>query len=178
MRRLFFALWPEPHWAESLLQGAAAVIGRLAVRPVSHVDLHLTLCFLGDVGEAQFAELIQGVAALPLQDFRLQIDTLECWPQAGVLVAVAAPAPPAAIALVMALRELARGCDLAPEVRPFRAHLTLVRRLAALPTPVAAWPIAPRTLIARELCLAESHPGPEGRYRLLRRWPLRAAPLE
>lgn len=83
--------------------------------------------------------------------------------------------PPPLLELAARLAAGARDCGLAQDDRPYRAHLTLRRKLfrsqPVQQVPALSWPV-------REFALAESTTLAAGaRYRILRRWPLSALPV-
>ena len=192
-RRLFFALWPDAACRERLenaLQATPAGIvasaggvpsaasvasGAQAGRRVPPADWHVTLCFLGAVPDSLLMALQAGAARLHAPAFTLHFDRVRYWKQARVL-ALLGDCPPAAAALSAALRALGRELGLAPEDKPLRPHITLVRGLRA-----SAWhgrreSALELVLPATRFDLAESiEPAvaPAARYRSLAAWPLR-----
>ena len=186
-RRVFFALWPEGPCRERLeraLQTAppgsaasavSAASGGPAGRPVPPADWHVTLCFLGAVPDSLLMALQAGAARLQARQFALHFERIRYWRQAGVL-ALLADCPSEAAALAAALRALGRELGLAPDDKPLRPHITLVRGLHA-----AAWrgqreSALELLLSATRFELAESVEqavAPAARYRSLAAWPLR-----
>ncbi|HKJ70553.1 MAG TPA: RNA 2',3'-cyclic phosphodiesterase [Gammaproteobacteria bacterium] len=170
-QRLFFALWPDPELQAALAERAREALGERRARRVAAGNLHATLAFLGEV-DAQAracAEAAAGrVSAAP---FTLSIDRLGYWSRRGLLWAGPDSQPPAVEALAADLGEaLAADCGFERERRPFRAHVTLARKVAKMPGRVAieplAWPVARFVLVASEL-------GPGGAsYTIVGEWPL------
>lgn len=149
-RRLFYAFWPDDA-ARSALERSRAALFPLAGRPVVPESLHVTAAFLGEVDEARLPAL-QALAG-PVAPFALQFDRLAHWTRPRVLVALTTQPPPQ---LGEAIESLWRRLDrlgFAREPRPYRAHITLVRDCAALPTR-ATW--TPAMLEVRSLVLAAS----------------------
>jgi RNA 2',3'-cyclic 3'-phosphodiesterase len=153
-------------------------------RALAWVDLHVTLCFLGAVGEAQIAALCERASQIRAPSFELLFDRLEFWREARILAATAARVPPAGVALAETLATAARELGLAPDARAWRPHLTLVRgataaRLGA-DVDAAASPALQLLLPASRFYLAQSQElgqQPDGaveprRYRTLASWPL------
>lgn len=96
-------------------------------RALARLDLHVTLCFLGAVGEAALAALCERASRIQASSFELLFDRLEFWREARILAATVTSVPPAGRALAEALTATARELGLAPDVRVWRPHLTLVR---------------------------------------------------
>jgi RNA 2',3'-cyclic 3'-phosphodiesterase len=153
-------------------------------RALARVDLHVTLCFLGAVGEAQLAALCERAGQTQAPSFELLFDRLEFWREARILAATAGRIPPAGVALVETLATAARELGLAPDARAWRPHLTLVRGATAarLPAEVdaAASPALQLPLPVTRFYLAQSQElgrKPDGpvepcRYSTLASWPL------
>ena len=180
MRRLFFALWLEADPARQLLESAQALKQGQA-RSVPAADLHLTLCFLGQVDDSALSALCERVAALEPQGFELEFEALEYWPRAKIVAATAARTPAAASALAESLCAAARAVGLGADDQPFRPHVTLLRR-AALGRRPRSFPLeAPLQLPARCFHLAQSQQleattaagSQAARYLRLATWPLR-----
>lgn len=177
--RAFVAVWPPPAVVRRLTEIDRPV--RPGVRWTTEDQWHVTLRFLGEIGEEQ----VQGVNA-----------ALEAPAPVGRVKPVTAVAGPALARLgpsilcvpVSGLDELAAAVMAAtatvgdvPSVpdRPFRGHVTVARarrgvRLAPAPpgavVPFAAsWPVGEVTLVASTL-----HPA-GARYQVVGRYPLAAS---
>jgi len=182
-RRLFFALWPEAEFLAHL-RAATHLLGLAGGRAVPDPDLHVTLCFLGAVGESTLPMLCERIDALQMPRFELEFGTIDYWPRSRVLAATAATVPPAGVELAGALHAQARALGLRTDERPLRPHVTLLRGLAA-----GAWSAAgplplspPLRLAASNFYLAQSQQLETRsagslvpcRYVRLAAWPLRA----
>jgi 2'-5' RNA ligase len=181
-RRLFFALWPGSDFI-ARLRSAVRPLGLAGGRTVADPDLHMTLCFLGAVGETILPELRERVAALLMPPFELEFEAIEYWSRSRVLAATSATVPPAAVELARALHAQARALGLRTDERPLRPHVTLLRGLAPGSAPAAdPLPLSPPLrLAASNFYLAQSQQleatsagglGP-CRYARLASWPLR-----
>jgi RNA 2',3'-cyclic 3'-phosphodiesterase len=173
-RRLFFALWPG---AEALVAANAAVCRLVPPgtgRPQRSDQLHLTLEFLGDVPEPRLGLVLEAgaVVAGSAAPFELVLDRLEHWQRPQVLCLTANVVPQPLLVLVRLLRSSLSDRGFVPERRPFRAHLTLGRKVRL---PPAAESVEPLRWAAHDYSLVESITGPEGsRYVRLATWPMRA----
>jgi 2'-5' RNA ligase len=170
--RLFFALWPEPGTLaasrERLRALASGVDGRLQRAD----QLHLTLEFLGDVPESRLGAVLEvgASAAGNSSPFEIVLDRMEHWRRPQVLCLTASVTPPPAAALVETLRAGLAARGFKAEQRPFKAHLTLARKVRRPPAEFALEPLA---WPAREFSLVESTTDPAGsRYERLATWPL------
>jgi 2'-5' RNA ligase len=135
-------------------------------------QLHLTLEFLGSVPADRVPAIREAAAEVRAAPFEVVLDALEYWRRPQVLCLVARETPPELAGLVQALRAglTARGFD--TERRPYRAHLTLARKVARppdlAPTDPVRWP-------ATDFVLVESITERSGSvYRPLATWPLQA----
>jgi 2'-5' RNA ligase len=171
-RRLFFALVPGAAARAALHALARAHAGRARIVPA--VDLHLTLLFLGQVGEAALPGLRAAAVALRAAPCTVMIERLERW-RGGLLCATAPATKPLRTLraqLLAALRDLGLHVD----ARPLRAHVTLARGVARVPV-ANTLGMAPVRWRSRSFCLMESRPGSNGgRYSVVGRWPLDSAP--
>jgi 2'-5' RNA ligase len=173
-RRLFFAVWPGP----DALVAATVAVCRLVPpgtgRPQRSDQLHLTLEFLGDVPEPRLGSVLEAGAEVAgsAAPFDLVLDRLEHWRRPQVLCLTASVVPQPLQALVGLLRLALSDRGFVPERRPFRAHLTLARKVRL---PPAAGPVEPLRWAAHDYSLVESITGREGsRYERLATWPMRA----
>jgi 2'-5' RNA ligase len=168
--RLFFALWPEvgvrhelTAWQKKLQQGVNA----RAVRPWT---LHLTLAFLGATPVAQLDAAKDAAAGARGKLFDLLLDVAGFWPHNQIAWVGTSTAPPALQALQSTLTSRLTAAGVGFDVKPFHAHLTLLRNVRnpkpEWPQEIVAWPV-------RDFVLVESMPGKDGsRYEIVARFPL------
>jgi 2'-5' RNA ligase len=165
--RAFFAAWPEPSWCRSLLTATATL--RDAGRWLLSDDLHVTLRFLGGLEPRQLDVIRREAAQLSWRPFTLRFSRVEWWRDAQVLAAVAPQLPEAAAELVGSLAAAARQAGIASDLKPFRPHVTLARRVSAQS---GALPPLALDLAVTTFCLASSDTRAEGAcYTVLDRWP-------
>lgn len=140
-------------------------------RPVPAGNLHITLAFLGSVPERQLpqlgviarraATLCGTVAPSPADAPRIELafEHLECWRAAHLLCAVPAEPPARVTALARGLQASLTEGGFAPDLKPFRPHVTVVRKVSR------AGPAAKMNRVVwrfTELALIESRTLPEG----------------
>jgi len=143
-RRLFFALWPDEAQRAALVHAAARIVRHCGGRPVPEENLHVTLAFLGSVPEPRVEELSaigrRAAAAFPADALpvTVSLETLEHWARAQVLSVLerkdesqAAAAGAAALAQSLSAGTLAAGFS--PDLKPFRVHVTVARKVARPP---------------------------------------------
>ena len=133
MLRLFFALLPAPEQSAALVAQVAPIVSRLQAQRVPAENLHATLCFIGSVSEEKLPELQAAAGEVSARRPTLHFDALEYWRKPGVLCATAAENAAARPARVLAER-LARATStvgLSADLKPFRAHITLARKIPA-----------------------------------------------
>ncbi len=170
VRRLFLALWPDGALRERIVRTILPALPHHAGRPVPGENLHVTLVFLGNVPERELGCVEDAAAGARAEPFELVLDRLAWWRQSQVLWLGARETPPALDALVGALRERLAGCGLALESRPFRAHMTLMRKVHRRPSLPRCEPLRWRP---DTHALIESTPVPGGvRYTRLAAWPI------
>ncbi len=168
--RLFFGSWPLD--AERAALGA--VLPRLdwasGGRRVPVANYHLTFAFLGTVAASRLEVVREAAAQVRSPATAIELDRIEYWPKPQVLCLVASEPPLAVRSLVQELWQALARIGFKPDVRPFKAHVTLARKVERPPashlvSPVA-WPVG-------RLALVESIGTPEGpAYTPLAFWPL------
>lgn len=171
-RRWFFALWPDVSLLAALDPLLDSRLPARAGRPVERHNLHITLVFLGtlDASQQDCARAAAGHCA-GAPGFELVLDRLGWWRQSQVLWLGAGVQPPALDALVAALRERLVHCPgMMLDPRPYRAHMTLLRKVRRRPRSLQAAPLSWRPT---EFVLVESEPLERGvRYHRRGAWPL------
>jgi RNA 2',3'-cyclic 3'-phosphodiesterase len=154
------------------------VLAAAGGRALAQVDLHVTLCFLGAVEEAERSALCERADQIEAQPFELVFERLEFWRESRIVAATVERVPPAGAALAQQLASAARQAGLAPDSRAWRPHVTLARGVTAarlpsqlgLTLPVSRFYLAESQGLGAQVCGA-----PEARrYATLGSWPLRA----
>jgi RNA 2',3'-cyclic 3'-phosphodiesterase len=173
-RRLFFALWPRDADLASVARATEAALARVQGRLIPAENHHLTLAFLGSVPEERVEEVraighevARGMAAGTRID--VELDRLEHWRKAEIVVAEG-DAPPGAAALAQALKDALSAAGFATDLKPFRAHVTLARKVSraspGLRMDSVRWSFD-------SLALVESKTLPSGSlYSVIASWPL------
>ena len=139
--------------------------------PVSAENLHLTLLFLGHQPTSQIPLLSQQasqvVEALALPPFAIRLDRLGLFPKARVAWIAPSQPPEPLLQLETRLRAALTAVGIGVEERPYRPHVTLLRKCQAATTAE----VSPVELCANALHLYESRSTPEGvRYLQLASW--------
>src|SRR5688572_4058180 len=152
-RRLFFALWPDDATREALAHATRKAVRASGGRPIPVENLHATLLFIGSVPVERVPELEAVAASVPFEPFSLRFNTLDHWHKAKVLCATASETPAAALQLATSLMSNAAKAGFTPDVKPFRAHVTVARKVVK---PHALGAIGPVDWSVRGFALAES----------------------
>jgi 2'-5' RNA ligase len=177
-RRLFFALQPSAEQSAELVERAAPLVAQLQAQPVSATNLHATLCFIGPVPPEKLADLLEAAARVRGSRATLDFDALEHWPLPQVLCATARDSAEAAAVHLLAeqLGVATVAAGLAPDIKPFRAHLTLARKVSAQRAAECEWPreLTPRLrLHCDRFLLMQSQRDEAGSiYSVVDSWPL------
>lgn len=166
MARLFFALWPPAALADTLGRVAVALQREVGGRVTRTDSIHLTLAFLGDVPETAMDVLVGAPCGRPGGEMTL--DVLGAWRHNRIGWIAPSKVPPRLAEVQSALVAWLTERGFAPDRRPYRPHVTLVRRarhaLDARPAPPLVWPLDDVVLVRSELDAG----GP--RYRVLARF--------
>ncbi|MGQ0546451.1 MAG: RNA 2',3'-cyclic phosphodiesterase [Betaproteobacteria bacterium] len=157
--RLFFALWPPRETARALAEWA----GPMGGKRIAEEKIHLTLAFLGGV---EPGKAIAAARQVRSERFELPIDSAK-YVRDDHMVWVGPRETPEGLRLLAERLQLALfRAEFILERRPFRAHVTLLRKArkppALAPLPKAAWPVREFTLVDSDL----------SRYEVLERFPL------
>jgi len=174
--RLFFALWPDAAMRAALLAAVLGVRAQLTqARCIAPENWHLTLAFLGSIADTAL-DAAHGVAREVAQRARLggpielRLDRIEYWAKPQLVCASADDRSQSAQGLAQALREALAARGFTPDLKPFRAHVTLARKVLRPPDACA---MAPVTWTFGEFALIESRTAATGSlYSVLAAWPL------
>lgn len=168
--RLFVALWPEPSLAERLHQLAGEAHRECGGRIMRRETLHLTLAFIGAVGEARLPELLATLGRVRAPRFRMQLDALGHWAHNHILWAGCTDAPPAMLQLAADIRRELAAIGLPVSGPEFVPHMTLLRKAHA---PRELPVFEPADWAVTEWVLVESCMTPQGAdYQPLAAWAL------
>jgi 2'-5' RNA ligase len=164
--RLFFALWP----AAAARDAFAALAQELALlsggKPVPPAKIHLTVAFLGDVGEERLPAARLAAEGGRWKAFDVTLDQVGSF--RGARVGWAGCREPASglIELQSGLAGRLVEAGFALDERPYAAHVTLARKIVR---PIPPSPTKPVTWRASELALVRSELG-KGGYSTLASW--------
>jgi RNA 2',3'-cyclic 3'-phosphodiesterase len=171
MARVFFALWPPEEIAGQLAGIADEFAKKAGGRPTRRETIHLTLAFLGDIAVERLPELQRVAGEVHAAAFNLTLDRFGLWQHNRLLWAGCAAPPVIELATALKTRLLEAGFTMADAKRPFAPHVTLVRKVANLETPLpAAIPLIWR---CQDFVLVRSQLSAEGSiYEVLAHFPL------
>jgi len=147
MLRLFFALQPTAEQNAALTAQVAPLIGELGAQPVRAENLHATLCFIGALEPEKLDGLRAVAAGISARAVTVRFDTLEHWESPKVLCATASEESESAYALAAALGEATIAAGFTPDIKPFRAHLTLARKVSRDLSVTFPQSLAPPTIV-------------------------------
>src|SRR5690349_3669210 len=130
MLRLFFALQPAPELGARILAGAAPLLAELGAQATPVSNLHATLCFLGAVEPDRLDAVRAAAQKVRAPRCQTEFDTFEYWEKPRIIVAGASRESPATMSLSARLHEAMSAAGFVPDAKPFRAHLTLARKIS------------------------------------------------
>jgi RNA 2',3'-cyclic 3'-phosphodiesterase len=128
--RLFFALWPTRKTAMALHALACRQAVRAGGRVTRMDSIHLTVAFLGDVPVGRIDALRAPPADLAAPGFAMVLDQVGHWVRNGIVWAGPSEVPPALSALHTRLSDWVVSLGITLDTRPFRPHVTLLRKAA------------------------------------------------
>jgi 2'-5' RNA ligase len=163
--RLFLGLPIPPELAQALTRLTQA-IELPKGRRTAPENLHLTLVFLGEVGEPTVPLIEHELSELTFAPLPLKLTSLNTFPRAGVLVAEVEPTRPLLQLQSKIVAAMAR-CGFAPEDHPYHPHITLARfhgPLRLSQTQRALPPSLQRSFRADTVNLYRSHTTPTGSH--------------
>ena len=178
--RLFFALTPGATQSAALAEQVAPLVVQLHAQRVAPENFHATLCFIGAVAPERLASLKDVAAGIRGKSATLCFDALEHWAKPGVLCATASDnslsEPMCTLAQQLATDSTAAGFS--PDFKPFRAHVTVARKVQRVAAAMCEWPhpLAPPFVVdCDRFALMESRRGESGSiYSVVESWPLYA----
>ena len=166
--RLFFALWPNSTIRQAINEQSHPVIQEINGKIVPYENWHITLAFLGAVDQSAKECMQQVAETIQSHPFTLSLDQLGYWSNSRILWLGASQTPEALMELENSLNTNLQRCGYRPEKRPFRVHLTLMRKAS----PVKTFPpITPIIWTVEDFCLVRSTIQPSGaNYKVIARW--------
>lgn len=166
MKRLFFALWPDDDTRQRFQKIVRSLRGY--GRPVSVMNVHATLVFLGNLDEVKQAAMMQAADNIVVEPMRLMFDRLQYWKKPAVVCLCAEQTDPGLANVVESLNAAAIQQEIEVDRRPYKPHVTLLRKAKSLPE-ISFDPILWQL---DGFCLVESCSTPDGvEYKVLKRWP-------
>lgn len=168
--RLFFAIWPSRETAMALHALACRQATSTGGRVTRLDSIHLTIAFLGEVP----ADRIEIFRSLPPEivapAFSMRLDRVGHWVRNGIVWAAPSVVPDALSVLQARLAAWVTSQGIVLDARPFRPHVTLLRKAARGELTAPEVPIA---WTAGEFVLVRSGRHAEGsRYETIARFPL------
>jgi len=169
-QRLFFALWPPVSVQEYLYTQFNKKLSSWQGRQIAVSNLHLTLLFLGNVGRLQQDCLESLASQIRLPAFNLNLQLLTYHRKQQMLWLEPDRIPDALLQLVDQLHEVAQKCEIRRDIFPFKAHMTIMKKIRKPPdmTEISpySWPVHDFVLVASKTL----QDGAE--YQVIKTWPL------
>ncbi|RUM54371.1 MAG: RNA 2',3'-cyclic phosphodiesterase [Methylococcus sp.] len=166
-KRLFLALWPGFGVRDGLRERRETLCPRSG-RWVPVDNFHVTLAFLGNVTLENIALLEKSVSGIRCEGFSIQLDWICQAPSQGMIWAVPGTVPLELPELVRKLRGAIAEPGLRVDARPYRPHVTLVKKFRGSLQPFRVHPLGWQV---RGFALVESMLCTEGTiYTVRRTW--------
>jgi 2'-5' RNA ligase len=134
LRRLFLALWPEASMRARLAEAVYPSVSACAGQAVPASHYHLTLVFIGAVPETRLEALDVAIKAAArhfagTSSIEMALQDLVYWSAPRVLCAVPRTAPAGLAERASAVRAALVTAGFAPDLKPFRPHVTVARKV-------------------------------------------------
>lgn len=169
--RVFFGLWPDAGQAASLHDFAQRMVRQHGGRAMRPETLHMTLAFLGEQPLERLPEIEAIAASVSVPAFECRFDICGYWAHKQLLWAGCREVTDNLAVLAATLTLKLRQAGFAVERRPFKPHITLVRKMRVDAFRVPPLPI--QTWRCRRFVLVKSALSPHGAdYRELAGWSL------
>lgn len=128
--RLFFALWPDQQVRQALSEscsGLSSLVGQGKL--VNPLNLHITLHFLGNIPVGKIDCFIRQAQSVKADCFQLSINQCGFFKKPKICWLGPAETPAALNLLHKQLGKQIQHCGFQPEHRPYRPHVTMVRKI-------------------------------------------------
>lgn len=169
--RLFLALWPDAALRRAVQVATRAAVATSGGRAVPSANYHLTLAFLGLQPRSQLDAIRDAVSRLAPVTGTLRLEQIGHFRAARVLWIGPRRTPPVLNRQAGTLRGALEANRVRFTPGPFRAHVTLARRIVQVPSATLApirWDYAGVALIESD----RTRP----HYKVLAHWPRRDLP--
>jgi RNA 2',3'-cyclic 3'-phosphodiesterase len=174
--RLFFALQLSPAQSVALAGHVSPLIAQLGASPVPAQNSHATLCFIGSIEGERLDALRAAASSLRGRRVLLSFDALEYWETPKILCATSSRDSSSASELSIALGEAAVAAGFSPDIKPFRAHVTLARKISAAQASTVPWPLPlmPPVVVRADnfVLMSSRREGAVSIYSAVETWPL------
>jgi 2'-5' RNA ligase len=127
MVRLFFALWPDDKTRQQINDVIDAVPYKVG-RRVTPENIHITISFLGSVSDEVTEYLPDQAKFIRANSFALSLDSLGWWKKPQIIWLAPSFVPDELANLVIQVNKVANGCGIKLENRPYKPHMTLIRK--------------------------------------------------
>ena len=167
--RAFFALLPDAELSRSLDAWALRNYPTTG-RRVSMQNLHMTVCFLGDIDAAQQTFFDEALRSVVIEPITFHLNDFGYFSKSQVLWLGSKTTPAAFKSLADRCQRIANRAGIRVDKRPQIPHITLARRvLPSVPSPLEPAEFMFKT---NTLHLQESRLTPDGpQYRTVLSWP-------
>jgi 2'-5' RNA ligase len=132
-RRLFFALWPDDATRAALAEAVREAVQLSGGRPVPSSNFHITLAFLGHQPVERCGAISVAAREVVGESLELALTTFGFWPRPRILWFGPDQCPSALAELENELWDRLANIGLDRRQRPYQPHVTLARKVAALP---------------------------------------------
>lgn len=170
MKRLFFALWPDEPLRSRCADLQRSLPKFESCRMINPGNLHVTLVFLGGIESALESSLVRSAGEMKFEPVEIVFDQISFWRKPGIVCLTSSTPDGKVKNLADNLSAMVMSFGHPVDERPFKPHVTLIKKVKQEAVPFEFEPIVWRS---DTFCLVESHSVQGGvDYRVIQRWPL------
>ncbi len=128
VQHYFFALWPDDALQKQYAKFSQQYLNGFKGKFVPTQNIHITLAFLGELNKEQIKSAKLAADGIKTDSFVLQLDHIGFWKKPQVIWLAPSKTPKPLTELATALQSKLKERKFNVDERPFKPHLTLMRK--------------------------------------------------
>lgn len=137
-KRIFFALWPSEKQRRLIESSIEPFRTRTSGKWIVRENWHATLVFIGNFPVDDIPALLAEAGKISCPPIDLRFERIDYWRRPKIMCLEAPCVPSQLVELVRSLESAASAFGYKPEKRPYKAHMTIARKVRFFdPVPLA-----------------------------------------